>query len=42
MGFLPIATLPNPKDIKYNCWVFEWTEEFDDALGVVLGGQRNG
>ena len=42
MGFLPVATLPNPKDTRYNCWVFEWTEEFDEALGKVLGGLRNG
>ena len=28
MGYLPIATLPNPKNTKYNCWVFEQSEEF--------------
>ena len=43
MGFLPTATLPNPKDTKYNCWVFDWTEEFDKALCVVLkGASRSG
>ena len=28
MGYIPIATLPNPKNSKYNCWVFELTEAF--------------
>jgi hypothetical protein len=27
-GFIPVATIPNPKDSKFNCWVFEETEEF--------------
>ena len=28
MGHIPVATLPNPKNSRYNCWVFELTEEF--------------
>ena len=37
MGFRPIDTFPNPTEPKYMCWAFEWTEEFNDALNVVLG-----
>lgn len=44
MGFQPIDTMANPMNPKYLCWAFEWTEEFDKALGIVLGGggARNG
>jgi hypothetical protein len=27
-GHIPIATIPNPKDTRYNCWVFEVNETF--------------
>lgn len=36
LGYVPVATLPNPKNIKYNCWVFEQTEEFQKDLSMVL------
>lgn len=26
-GFMPKGTIPNPKDVRYNCWVFELTPE---------------
>lgn len=42
LGFQPIATMPNPKDSKYTCWVFEDTEEFEKALGPILGGLSYG
>ena len=43
MGHYPVATLPNPKDTRYNCWVFEQTEEFERDLTIVLKGvSRNG
>ena len=28
MGHIPVATIPNPKNTKYNCWVFEVNETF--------------
>ena len=40
-GFIPVATIPNPKDSKFNCWVFEETEEFQRTLDEVMGGLRN-
>ena len=42
MGFIPVEQFPNPFNPQYTCWAFEWTQEFDDALNVVLGGARNG
>ena len=36
MGFRPTATIPNPTKPEFMCWVFEWTDEFDAALSVVL------
>lgn len=36
LGYIPIATIPNPKNTKFNCWVFEQTEEFQKDLSVVL------
>ncbi len=40
-GFIPIATIPNPKNSKFNCWVFEETEQFQQALDDVMEGLRN-
>lgn len=31
-GLFPIKTMPNPINTKYNCWVFEDTEEFRQIL----------
>ena len=42
LGFRPIETIPNPLKPEFICWVFDWTDEFDAALGAVLGGARNG
>lgn len=43
MGHLPKATMPNPKNSKFNCWVFDLTEEFQRDLSEVLKGvSRNG
>ncbi len=42
MGFRPIDTFPNPTKPEYMCWAFEWTDEFDDALNIVLGGANDG
>lgn len=37
LGFTPVKTMPNPTNEHYLCWAFEWTEEFDKALSIVLG-----
>ena len=36
-GYFPVQTLPNPKDTRYKCWVFNksqkgFTETFDQLL----------
>lgn len=36
MGYIPVATIPNPKNTKYNCWIFEWNEEFQRDLSKIL------
>lgn len=36
MGHIPVATIPNPKNTKYNCWVFEMNEAFQRDLEQVL------
>lgn len=35
-GFQPIATMPNPKDSQYNCWVYVLTPELQEALDEVF------
>ena len=35
-GFIPVATLPNPKNSRFNCWVFEVSEEFQRVLDEIL------
>jgi hypothetical protein len=42
LGFRPIETIPNPLKPEFICWVFEWTDAFDEALNAVLGGAGNG
>ena len=42
LGFHPVDILSNPTKPEFYCWSFEWTEEFDKALGVVLGGLKDG
>lgn len=43
MGYIPVATIPNPKNTKYNCWIFEWNEAFQKDLEKILrGGSSNG
>lgn len=43
LGHIPVATLPNPKNARYNCWVFEQSEEFQRDLSRLLKGvSRNG
>jgi hypothetical protein len=43
LGYYPVKTLPNPKDTRFNCWVFESTEKFEEDLTRILkGGSNNG
>lgn len=41
-GFEPLATMPNPTRNQFNCWIFERSEDFDNALNEILGGSPNG
>lgn len=49
-GFEPIKIMVNPLDPKYNCWLQEDTEEFEQVFSKLLaaasrkkkGGDRNG
>ena len=34
-GFFPVKTMPNPVDTKYNCWIFEDTDEFRQRLSTL-------
>lgn len=40
-GFQPIATMPNPQHPEFNCWIFENTEELEEAFGSILRGQNH-
>lgn len=43
LGYIPVATMPNPKNPRFNCWVFEVTEAFQRDLSELLKGvSRNG
>lgn len=43
LGYSPVKVLPNPKDERYKCWVFEATEDFQRDLKKVLEEvSRNG
>ena len=37
-GFFPVKTLPNPKNVNFNCWVFESSEELDKVLDELIKG----
>lgn len=37
-GFQPITIMPNPKDSKYNCWIFEATPQFLEEFDKVVSG----
>lgn len=43
MGHTPLMTLPNPKNPKFSCWVFEQSEKFQKDLEKILrGGSSSG
>ena len=41
-GFQPLTTMPNPQHPEFNCWVFELTEELQNVLDELLGGDNRG
>lgn len=40
-GFIPIATMDNPKYPQYKCWVFKVTDDFTEILNKILGGMKD-
>lgn len=44
-GYIPEATMPNPQNTQFNCWVFAETDGFkadlDQILRTVKRGGRN-
>lgn len=34
--------MPNPQHPEYNCWVYELTDELEEALDEILGGGYHG
>ena len=41
-GFNYITEMRNPKNLHFNCWVYELTEALESALDEILGGRNNG
>lgn len=39
MGYEPQAVMPNPKNTRFNCWVFEDSPEFARDLSAVIRAQ---
>lgn len=37
-GFCPVQTIPNPKNSKYNCWLFEQSPDFQKNLDELMEG----
>ena len=40
-GFEFLTIMPNPQHPEYNCWVYELTDELQNALDEILGGECN-
>lgn len=41
-GFAHITEMKNPRNQKFNCWVYEETPQFIMAFNELTGGGRNG
>lgn len=37
-GFFPVQTMPNPKNVKYNCWVFKNSEKLEALATQLMEG----
>lgn len=35
-GFIPISMMPNPKYPQFNCWIFENTNELNEAFASIV------
>lgn len=40
-GHKVLTTMPNPKDSKLMCWVFERDQTFDSDLSELIKGGKN-
>ena len=43
-GFVPITAIPHPYKLNYNCWIFPYSEELNQAITDALvqrGGNNN-
>ena len=40
LGFHYVTEMRNPKNPNLNCWVYELTEELEEALDKILGGTK--
>jgi hypothetical protein len=36
LGFAPVTEMKNPKNPKYNCWVYEESKELLEAFDALL------
>ncbi len=42
LGHKVLTTMPNPKDNKYQCWIFEDDQTFDSDLSeLITEGRKN-
>ena len=41
LGFSYITEMRNPKNPNLNCWVYEATPAFEEAITKIMGGIRN-
>ena len=42
-GFKPLCEMKNPSDNRYNCWIYEITDDFQAVFDALMGeGGRNG
>ncbi len=39
-GFSPVETIQNPLHPEFYCWRFKITESFQQALDLLLGGEK--
>lgn len=44
LGHKLLVTMPNPKDSKYTCWIFQEDDTFDSDLHnlIMRGGSKDG
>ena len=40
-GQIPILSMPNPKEPRLTCWVFNDTEEFEQTLSMILEEEKH-